>query len=59
MGGIAGPNYRGFDLCKLFRNDAGPVAGQQLRNFLRLYLEHALAWWVGGWVCLTPPPPAS
>eukprot|EP00667_Euglena_gracilis_P007472 EG_transcript_7544 len=35
---IAGPNYRGFDLCKLFRNDAGPVAGQQLRNFLRLYL---------------------
>ena len=37
---LGGPNYRGFDLCKLFRNDAGAIdttPDGPLRSFLREY----------------------
>jgi ethanolamine kinase len=34
---IAGPNYRGFDLCKLLRNDLTPVAEESMRTFVELY----------------------
>jgi thiamine kinase-like enzyme len=35
---LAGPNYRGFDICKLFRNDTGPVEEEDLRRFVTQYL---------------------
>jgi streptomycin 6-kinase len=36
---LAGPNYRGFDLCKLFRNDKGGLAEGPLHTFLAAYRE--------------------
>ena len=35
---LAGPNYRGFDLCKFFRRDSGPLPVDALGLFASEYL---------------------
>jgi hypothetical protein len=35
---LAGPNYRGFDLCKFFRRDSGPLPHASLTLFASQYL---------------------
>merc|ERR1711920_314956 len=36
---LAGPNYRGFDLMKVFRTAAVP-SEPSVKHFLRVYAEH-------------------